>query len=568
MARKPTYEELELKIEELQKEAKKLTQTEKELKRKSTELNSFINNLPAMAWLKDTESRFIAVNSTFGEAVGMNPESLINQTCEVCFGKEEAKKFREDDQKVMKNTRRVIIEEKITDSQENDIWLETIKSPILDESGKVLGTVGIANDITKNKQAEEGLLESQYRYGLIFNGSRDAIFITGADAKFVDVNDAASVLTGYSKSELKRMSIPDLHEKVDLNAYLSYFESIMAGEPVLSEAKIFKKDRTKVDTEFSNTRIMISGIPFMHTTARDITDRKQTEEELRESEERYRSLAENSMVGFWQITLEGYTTYINPAMCSMIEIEESEALSGQTYHSFFTRKSLETIDRERARRLEGKGSCYEAEIIGKNGGRRNVMLCGAPLLSAEDKLHGYIATFTDITDRKRAEKKLRESHDELERRVEERTKDLEIKTKSLEEINTAMKVLLNKREEDKTELEDNVLTNVKELIVPYFEKIKNTKLNNQQEAFLSIIESYLNEIISPFTRKMSLKYLNLTPTEIQIANLIKHGSHTKKIAELLNVSPRTVETHRKNIRRKIGLENKRANLRSHLLSLH
>ena len=336
----------------------------------------------------------------------------------------------------------------------------------------------------------------------------------------------------------------------------------------MSEAKIFKKDRTKVDTEFSNTRITISGIPFMHTVARDITDRKQTEELLRESEERYRTLSENSMVGFWQITLEGYTTYINPAMCSMIEIESPEELSGQTYHPFFTTESLEIIKHERTTRPKGQGSSYEVEIIGKNGGRRNVMICGAPLLSAEDTLQSYIATFTDITDRKRAEEKLRKAHDELEHRVKERTIALEIKTKSLEEINIALEVLLRKREEDKTELEDNVLTNVKELIVPYFEKIKKTKLDNQQETFLSIIESYVNEIISPFTRKMSLKYLNLTPTEIQIANLIKHGSHTKKIAELLNVSPRTVETHRKNIRRKIGLENKRANLRSHLLSLH
>jgi DNA-binding CsgD family transcriptional regulator len=148
------------------------------------------------------------------------------------------------------------------------------------------------------------------------------------------------------------------------------------------------------------------------------------------------------------------------------------------------------------------------------------------------------------------------------------TRELEIKTKSLEEINTAMKVLLKRREEDKTELEDNVLTNVKELVTPYFEKIKKTKLDDQQEVFLSIIETNLNEIVSPFTRKMSLKYLNLTPTEIQIANLIKHGRTTKKIAKLLHISPRTVETHRKNMRRKIGLERKRANLRSYLLSLH
>jgi len=131
-----------------------------------------------------------------------------------------------------------------------------------------------------------------------------------------------------------------------------------------------------------------------------------------------------------------------------------------------------------------------------------------------------------------------------------------------------MRVLLKKREEDKIEVEDNVLTNVKELIEPYFEKINETDLDDHQKAFLSIMESNLKEIISPFTRKMSMRRLNLTPTEIRIANLIRHGSPTKKIAEIMKISPRTVDTHRKNIRRKVGLDKKRANLRSFLLSLH
>ncbi|MDH3873373.1 MAG: LuxR C-terminal-related transcriptional regulator, partial [Desulfobacteraceae bacterium] len=168
-----------------------------------------------------------------------------------------------------------------------------------------------------------------------------------------------------------------------------------------------------------------------------------------------------------------------------------------------------------------------------------------------------MAVIRDLTEQKQAERVLKE-----------RTRELEIKKNSLEEVNTAMKVLLKKREEDKEELEDNVLINVKELMEPYFKKIKKTKLDDQQKTFLSIIESNLNEIVSPFTRKMSLEYLNLTPTEIQIANLIRHGSPSKKIAELMNVSPRTIDTHRKNIRRKIGLQGQRGNLRSHLLSLH
>ena len=219
--------------------------------------------------------------------------------------------------------------------------------------------------------------------------------------------------------------------------------------------------------------------------------------------------------------------------------------------------------------LNGKIHEHDTQVVDKDG---NTIFfhCTAnvALRDKEGKPTAVLEISRDITDKIRAEKALYKANNELERRVKERTIELEMKTKNLEEINIAMRVLLKKRQEDKTEIEDNVLTNVKELIEPFFKKIKKTKLNDQQKTFFSIIESNLNEIISPFTRKMSLKYLNLTPAEIRIANLIRHGVPSKEIAELLNLSPRTVETHRKNIRRKIGLEGNRANLRSHLLSLH
>jgi DNA-binding CsgD family transcriptional regulator len=67
---------------------------------------------------------------------------------------------------------------------------------------------------------------------------------------------------------------------------------------------------------------------------------------------------------------------------------------------------------------------------------------------------------------------------------------------------------------------------------------------------------------------MSLRYLNLTPAEIHVANLIRHGSNSKEIAELMALSSRTIYNHRKNIRKKLGLENRKANLRSHLLSIY
>jgi DNA-binding NarL/FixJ family response regulator len=164
------------------------------------------------------------------------------------------------------------------------------------------------------------------------------------------------------------------------------------------------------------------------------------------------------------------------------------------------------------------------------------------------------------------QQKLKEAHDQLERRVEERTRELRIKSENLEEMNTALKVLLKKREEDKTELEEKVIYNVKELILPFLEKLQRSKLDNRQQTCVDIIASNLNDIVAPFAKTLSTRYLNLTPSEIQIANLVKHGKTTKDIADLLNLSTRTIESHRDSIRQKLGIKNKRANLRTHLMS--
>jgi DNA-binding CsgD family transcriptional regulator len=130
-----------------------------------------------------------------------------------------------------------------------------------------------------------------------------------------------------------------------------------------------------------------------------------------------------------------------------------------------------------------------------------------------------------------------------------------------------LRVLLKAREKDKSELEDKVLPNIKDLVLPYIERIRKTSLNNNQRSCIDILESNLEEIVSPFARKLSSRFIGLTPTEIRVANLVKEGKTTKEIAEFMHLSPKTVEFHRNNIREKLEIKKSKMNLRTYLLSM-
>jgi DNA-binding CsgD family transcriptional regulator len=218
----------------------------------------------------------------------------------------------------------------------------------------------------------------------------------------------------------------------------------------------------------------------------------------------------------------------------------------------------------------------------------------SPLKDPAGKIIAGIEVIRDITKRKLAEKDLQKIKNELEINIKERTlglaeaneallnevkerkmiednlrfteKELIKSLKELKETNTALRVLLKNRDQDKTEFERNILSNVKHLIFPYLSKLKKNNKNDDELALLSIIESNLAEIVYPFSSKLSAGHIDLTPRELQIADLIKDGKQDKEITDILAISLDTVRTHRKNIRKKLGIYSKRINLRSHLLS--
>ena len=147
----------------------------------------------------------------------------------------------------------------------------------------------------------------------------------------------------------------------------------------------------------------------------------------------------------------------------------------------------------------------------------------------------------------------------------EAEKALKAERRGLEEANIALKVLLGQREKDREDLEQRLASNVSELVLPYVERMKKTRLEGLQRTTLGFIETNLKEILSPFLH--NVRNFKLTPRQLEIVALIKQGKTTKEIAEYLGASKDAIDKQRFIIRKKLGANKDKVNLRSLLLSL-
>ncbi len=147
--------ELKAANEDLKYEISERRRAEKWLQKTLIRRNAILDNIPDMAWLKDKDGKFLAVNEPFAKACGKAKEELLGKTDFDFWPKELAERYRDDDEQVMKTGKRKSIEETLVHEKGRDVWIETIKSPIYNEDGGVIGTTGIARDITERKQVAE-----------------------------------------------------------------------------------------------------------------------------------------------------------------------------------------------------------------------------------------------------------------------------------------------------------------------------------------------------------------------------------------------------------------------------
>lgn len=173
----------------------------------------------------------------------------------------------------------------------------------------------------------------------------------------------------------------------------------------------------------------------------------------------------------------------------------------------------------------------------------------------------------EIIERQRVEAMLREKHDQMEQNVAQRTAELEEKSRHLEEVNQALKAMLDHRDLEKRAIEENMAINLKRYVNPYLEQMRKSIGEEEHRTCLKIVETNLKELVVPMRNSISSKYIDLTPTEIKVADLIRQDKGSKEIAEHLNLSISTVSNFRHNIRKKLGLNNKKTNLKTYLSTL-
>ena len=553
MARKPTYEELERKVKELEKEAVQHKEEKDALRLFSHSVDSSIDGIA----MGNTENRITYVNETFAKMFGYSREELVGKEIAFIYSEDQIPKLEEALKTTMEGGWTGELIGKKKDGELLPISVSS--SRVVDDKGNVIAQMASHRDITERKKTEEALRASEAQKKAILDASVDRIRLVDTDMRMIWANKTTTRELNIAPEDL--VGQPCYKILYDRDAPCAGCPSKKALTSGNIEHNIIHQPYSKGiegETYWDNYSVPIKNesgdIVNLIQITRNITEQVRGEQALRESEEKYRTLFEQSRDAIYITKREGEFVDINQSFLDLFDYTREEITEMKAQEVY-----IDPDDRSKFKKqVEQKGSVkdFELKLRKKNGAEIDCLSTATVRRANDGSILGYQGIVRDITESKQSEQALRE-----------REKELKIKTMSLEEVNTALRVLLKRRDEDKRELEENVLSNVKELVVPFLEKVKNSQLNPKQLSNINIVESNLNEIISPFLRNLSSKWLNLTPTEIRVAHLIKEGKTTKEIGEMMALSPRTIETHRKNMRKKLGIEKNKGNLRSHLLTL-
>jgi len=408
---------------------------------------------------------------------------------------------------------------------------------------------------------EKVLRISEEKCAMILENIQDGYYEVDLNGNYTFFNEGLLRITGYPREEMLGMNNRRIVDEYNRKRVFKVFNQVyLTGVPAHAfDWECIRKDGTRRFVEVSVTLKRDADnhpIGFMGI-ARDITQRKLAEQALRESEDRYRMIIENIQDGYYEVDLDGNYTFFNEGLLSITGYPREEMLGLNNRRIVDDYNNKRVFNTFHQVYLTGvPAHAFDWECIRKDGTRRFVEVSVSLKRDIHGKPLGFMGIARDITERKKYQAELEAKETELKQ-----------KNKSLEEANTALNVLMKKVEEHRAIYEEALRDNLNKVAMPYLQRAKEKIKDKTAMDHLSLLEESLNSIFAPYAHSLASECPRLTSTEIDVANFVVQGKRTKEIADVMNVTPKAIEVHRNNLRRKFGLTNQKTGLRTHLLTL-
>jgi PAS domain S-box-containing protein len=390
---------------------------------------NFLNNLGDVAYETDASGNVTYANKVAEKITGIPSKDIIGKSFLPLFTKE-------SQQVAIKVYKRTLNGE----NTEYELTFTNGKvchfknEPLRDENGQVTGVFGIARDITKRKQVEKMLRDSEERYKNLFNNSLLGLYRTTPNGRILMANPALVGMLGYdSFEELARRNLED-------EGYHPEYPRSVFKERISRESKVTglesawkRSDGTTLYVRESAQAVRdeSGNIMYYEGTVEDITEHRQIAMALHSSEQMFEALVANMSEGVDIVDGNLRCMFANPAGEEIFGVEAG-GLVGRTLHEFISEEGHKRIEEQLSKRRKGIASSYDLEIIRPDGRKRQLIVTGTPRFSQDGKYLGALAIFFDVTKRKQAEEALRKAHNELEMRIQERTAELQRANRALQ----------------------------------------------------------------------------------------------------------------------------------------
>jgi PAS domain S-box-containing protein len=400
--------ELENAVGSLQREIGARERVQADLEWEKVLLDGLMDAIPDNIYFKDDQGRYLRINRAKAERSGLaNPELAIGHTDKDYFTEEHYRHALEDERRVLETGEPLIDrEERLVWPDGGISWVSSTKVPLRTRSGRILGTLGVSRDITRHKGVEEALQRERDRLRTLIDNLPDVIFIKDSEYRLVTVNRAFIRQFG-APSEADVLGKTDFDFcPVDLaQSYRSDDERvILRGETLVN------REEEILSPELGRISILTTKVPLRDAhgeivglvgICRDISERKTTEDALKQSEWLYHSLVDNLPVFVVRKDLEGRITYANESLCQLLGKPLDDVL-GKTDYDFFPRELAEKY-RSDDRAVIESGKVF-SDIEENRSGERNSWfeVRKTPIRDTSGRSVGSQAIFWDVTQRQQA----------------------------------------------------------------------------------------------------------------------------------------------------------------------